>query len=373
MSAVQTSDATDEPQSSRGWRPRLPRSTNEGFGRYSAVLAVLVVMFVFLSLTQDRFLTEQNMKNLMSGVSVISICALGMTFVILGAGIDLSVGGILAISGIFLAKMLALGLPGPVSVVLTVLFGLAVGGLLNGVLIGKAGLSFFVVTLGVSTGLTGLVNIWSNNKTTYITSSFVNGIGFSEFLGIPVPIWIMIGCFLLFLLVQKRTYFGRDIYAIGGNVEAARLSGIRVAGTTAAVYAISGACAGLAGVIQTGRLGAASPLVGTDTALAAIAAVLLGGTTFAGGVGGVAGTAVGVLFIGVLQNGLGIAGVSGYWQQVITGVILVSAVGMDRLRQSGGIGRRLRGSANTGADPLTTETLTDDIPSAQGASTEQTA
>jgi ribose transport system permease protein len=322
---------------------RMPRSTNEGFGRYSAVLAVLVLMFVVLSLTQDRFLTEQNIKNLLTSVSVVSICALGMTFVILTAGIDLSVGGILAMAGIFLAKVLGLGVPGVAAVLLTILFGMAIGALFNGFLIGKAGLSFFVVTLGVSTALAGLVNIWSDNKTTYVTSTFVNNLGFSELLGVPVPIWIMLAALLGFLWVQKRTYFGRDVYAVGGNVEAARLSGIRVAGTTMAVYAISGACAGLAGAIQTGRLGAASPLVGTDTALAAIAAVLLGGTTFAGGVGGVAGTAVGVLFIGVLQNGLGLAGVSGYWQQVVTGVILVSAIGMDRLRQAGGTGRWRRG------------------------------
>lgn len=332
-----------------GGRARwLPRPTNDGFGRYAAVLALLIIMFVVLSVTQDRFLTSQNVKNLLASVSVISICACGMTFVILTAGLDLSIGAILAVSGIFLAKILALGIPGVLAAVLTVLFGCVVGGLLNGVPIGRWKLSFFVVTLGVSSVLTGVVNLWSDSKTTYVTSSFVDGVGFATFLGLPMPVWIMIGCFLLFAFVHKRTYFGRDICAIGGNVEAARLTGIRVVGTTVAVYAIAGACAGLAAVVQTGRLGAASPLVGTDTALAAVAAVLLGGTTFTGGVGGIAGTAVGVLFVGVLQNGLGIAGVSGYWQLVITGTILVSAVGMDRVRQSGGLSLLRGASGGTG-------------------------
>jgi ribose transport system permease protein len=207
------------------------------------------------------------------------------------------------------------------------------------------GLSFFVVTLGVSTLLTGTVNLWSDTKTTYITSSFVDALGVSNFLGLPMPVWLMLFCFLFFSFVHRRTYFGRDVCAVGGNREAARLSGIRVAFITMAVYAIAGGCAGLAAVVQTGRLGAASPLVGADTALAAIAAVLLGGTTFVGGVGGIGGTAVGVIFVGVLQNGLGIAGVSSYWQQVITGMILVSAIGIDRIREQGWHLHRSRATA----------------------------
>lgn len=333
------------------WTSRIPRPTNEGFGRYGAVLVVLVAMFVALSITQDRFLTDQNLKNLLAGVAVVAICACGMTFVILTAGLDLSIGANLALSGIFLAKVLDLGVPGAVAAGLAIVFGAAVGGVLNGVPIGKWGLSFFVVTLGTSSLITGVVDLWSDSKTTYIKSSFVDDVGFSNLLGLPVPVWIMAACFGLFAFVHKRTYFGRDICAIGGNVEAARLTGIRVSRTTVAVYAIAGACAGLAAVVQTGRLGAASPLVGTDTALAAVAAVLLGGTTFVGGVGGMAGTAVGVLFVGVLQNGLGIAGVSGYWQLVITGVILISAVGMDRLRQTGSLARRRGDTASAAGGP----------------------
>ena len=211
-------------------------------------------------------------------------------------------------------------------------------------LIGRLGLSFFVVTLGTLSIYRGVVNIWSDTETTYITSSFIDAIAFSTFLGIAYPIWIMLATYLVGLAVLRWTYFGRDVYAVGGNITAARLSGINVARTLIMVYAIAGLCAGIGGVIQAARLGAASPLVGEATPLDAAAAVLLGGTSFLGGVGGVTGTAVGVLFIGTLQNGLSISGVSSFWQQVVTGVILILAIAIDMLQQSpGGRLRRLRG------------------------------
>ncbi len=300
--------------------------------RYGAVLALLIVLTVAMALTQANFLTGANIKDLLTGVAILWIVAMGETFVVLTAGIDLSVGSVLAVTGILLAKVLDLGVPAGAAVVISVLFGALVGGAVNGVLIGRLRLSFFVVTLGSMVAITGVTNLWSHSSTEYINSSLIGNIGIGNIIGLPVPIWIMAATFLIALYVQQRTYFGRDVYAVGGNTQAARLSGIRVARTLIAVYAISGACAALAGVIQAGRIGAASPQVGADVALNAAAAVLLGGTSFAGGVGGVGGTAVGVLFIGVLQNGLGIAGVSSFWQQVVTGVILIAAVLFDRLR-----------------------------------------
>jgi ribose/xylose/arabinose/galactoside ABC-type transport system permease subunit len=311
----------------------------EGLGRYGAVLVLLVSLFAFLSITQPRFLTGANIENLLTGVSILWIVSLGMTFVVLTGGIDLSVGSVLALVGIFLAKVLDLGVPGGVAVVLCLGFGALVGGLVNGVLIGRLGLSFFVVTLGSMVALSGVVNLWSQTRTTYIDSAVVARIGVGHLLGLPVPIWLMLATFAVALYVQRSTYFGRDVYAVGGNLDAARLSGIRTARTVVAVYAISAACAALGGVIQAGRIGAASPQVGANVALDAAAAVLLGGTSFVGGLGGVGGTAVGVLFIGVLQNGLGIAGVASFWQQVVTGVILIAAVLIDRIRRHALAGR----------------------------------
>ena len=322
-------DATGTPEQSK-----RRRVVWDGLARYGVVLALLIVLFVLLSVTQSRFLTKANIENLLTGVSILWIVSLGMTFVVLTAGIDLSVGAILALVGVFMAKMFGLGMPSGVVIVLCLLFGILLGGALNGLLIGRLRLSFFVVTLGSMVGLTGAVNLWSKTKTTYVNSSLINDIGISHLVGVPVPIWIMIATFLVALFVQRSTYFGRDVYAVGGNIDAARLSGIRASWTIAAVYAITGGCAALASIIQVGRIGAASPDVGGDLALNAAAAVLLGGTSFVGGVGGVSGTIVGVLFIGTLQNGLGIAGVSSFWQQVVTGVILIAAVLIDRVRQN---------------------------------------
>jgi ribose transport system permease protein len=322
--------------------------------RYAVVLLLLVVIFIFFSITQADFLTSSNIQNLLASVSILFVISVGMTFVVLTGGIDLSVGSLLALSGIILSKLFnGLGLPIWLALVGTVLAAALIGGCVNGVLIGRVGLSFFVVTLGTLSLYRGLVNIWSHTQTTYISSSLIGQIGFGRFLGVSIPIWIMIVTFGIAVVVLRWTYFGRDVYAVGGNIDAARLSGINVARTLVFVYAIAGLCAGLGGVIQAGRLGAASPLVGDTTPLDAAAAVLLGGTSFLGGVGGVSGTAVGVLFIGTLQNGLSIAAVSSFWQQVVTGVILIVAIGIDRIQQDPG-NRFRRRLAGTGHGPTST-------------------
>lgn len=313
--------------------------------RYAVVLLLLIAIFCFFSVTQPDFFSRANIENLLTGSSILFVVSIGMTFVVLTGGIDLSVGSLLALSGIILSELFNdVGVPAPLAVLLTCLAAAVIGGAVNGVLIGRLGLSFFVVTLGTLSVYRGVVNIWSNTETTYISSGFVDAIAFEKLFGIAYPIWIMLATYLVALVVLHWTYFGRDVYAVGGNITAARLSGINVARTLIMVYAIAGLCAGIGGVIQAGRLGAASPLVGEATPLDAAAAVLLGGTSFLGGLGGVTGTAVGVLFIGTLQNGLSISGVSSFWQQVVTGVILILAIAIDLLQQTpGGRWRRLRG------------------------------
>jgi ribose transport system permease protein len=313
------------------------------------VLLLLIGIFVFFWVTQPDFATRANLENLLTGSSILFVVSIGMTFVVLTGGIDLSVGSLLALSGIILSELFnEVGLNAPLAVVATCLIAALIGGAVNGVLIGKIGLSFFVVTLGTLSIYRGVVNIWSNTETTYITSGFVDSIGFGKLFGVPYPIWIMIATYIVAVVVLRWTYFGRDVYAVGGNITAARLSGINVGRTLVLVYAIAGLCAGMGGVIQAARLGAASPLVGEATPLDAAAAVLLGGTSFLGGVGGVTGTAVAVLFIGTLQNGLSIAAVSSFWQQVVTGTILIVAIAIDRLQQRPGwrIGRRPRGTGH---------------------------
>jgi ribose transport system permease protein len=304
--------------------------------RFLAVLVLLAFLLVFFSVTEERFFTSRNIEALLTSTAILWVVAMGLTFVLLAGGFDLSVGSMLALAGIALGSFYNdLGLPIVLAILATLAFGALLGGGINGVLIGRFGLSFLVVTLGALILFRGVLNLWSGTRTTQVLSPFLESMAFDRFLGAPIPVWIMAGTFAAALYVQRSTYFGRDIYAVGGNREAARISGINVARTIIVVYAISGMLAAFGGVLQTARIGAASPLVGEAILFAAAAAVLLGGTSFAGGVGGVGGTAVGVLFLATLQNGLSVAGVEAFWQQIITGSILLVAVFLDKVQRDG--------------------------------------
>jgi ribose transport system permease protein len=304
--------------------------------RFFAVLVLFILLFAYFAITQDKFLTSGNIDALLTGSSILWMVSIGLTFVMLTGGFDLSLGSVMAMSGIAMATFMnKWGVPLGIGILFTILFGLLVGGLVNGVLIGKVGLPFLVVTLGTLTLYGGIVNLWSKGATEAIVSKDLTSIAFNHALGIPVPAWIMLGVFLIALYVQRSTYFGRDVYAVGGSADAARLSGIRVTRVLIAVYAIAGMLAALAGVMQVARIGAASPQVGGEIIFSAAAAVLLGGTSFSGGVGGVGGTIIGVLLLATLENGLSVSGVQSYWQQIITGVILLAVVALDRVQQVG--------------------------------------
>jgi ribose transport system permease protein len=340
----------------------LARGAWDSTGRFRPVLLLLIVMFPAFAILQGAFLTQANLESMLVNSAVLWIVAMGMTFVLLSGGFDLSVAAIAALSGIFMAKALEQGIPGGVVVVLAILLGVLVGGLVNGLLVGRGGLSVFVVTLASMISISGVVDLWSNSKSFYVYAPVAAKIGTADLLGVPMPIWIMAAVFLAALYVQSRTFFGRDVYAIGGNQVAARLAGIRVPGTLIAVYALMGGCAGLAGVVAVGRIGAAVPQVNNTLPLEAIAAVLLGGTALSGGFGGVGGTALGVLFIAVLDNGLAISGVSNDWQSIVTGVILVVAVASDRMRF-----RRAEKGATVAADPDHVQGGADPAPEPPGA------
>lgn len=323
--------------------------------RFRPVLILLVLAILIFTVASSRFLTQTNIEGLLSVGSILWIVAMGMTFVLLSGGFDLSVGATSAFVGIFMAKFLALGLPGGVVLVMVVIVGALIGGALNGILIGRFGLSVFVVTLASMIAITGAVNLWSQTQSFYVTAPIAGQLAINHILGIPSPIWIMAAVFVVALYVQTRTYFGRDVYAVGGGPVAARLAGIRTSRTLIIVYAIAGGCAGLAGAISVGTVGAATPQVDPNLPLQAIAAVLLGGTALTGGFGGVGGTALGVLFIAVLQNGLSISGVSTNWQSVVTGIILVVAVLGDRLRFRSTLGRLRRAAQPAPEDNLAPE------------------
>ncbi len=292
---------------------------------------VLIVLCIIMSLIAPHFLGFRNLINVAQQISINSILAAGMTFVILTGGIDLSVGSGLAVAGVISVWLTTKGVPD----VVAVLAGIATGGLcgaLNGVLIAKFKLSPFIVTLGALTYLRGLAYV-----TTGAYPLIKSDLGFA-FLGggsigpIPWPVIIAILVFVVGYLILKRTVFGRRIYAIGGNEQAARLSGINVDRALIWVYTISGICTGIAGIIFSARLLSAQPMGGDGYELDAIAAVILGGTSFTGGLGSIVGTVIGALIIGVLNNGLVLMDVPFFYQLIIKGAVIIVAVLLDRVR-----------------------------------------
>ena len=288
---------------------------------------LLILLCVIMSLLNPAFLSFSNWINLLNSISAIWIMAMAMTLVLISGGFDLSVGASLAFSGLVLVKLVYAGVPELVAIAITLLVVFLIGMMTNGFFIGKLGLNFFVVTLGTMSLFRGTVYVWTDGQTQYAdTLPIVSFLGNGSIGPIPVPIIIMFVIFLITHLFLKYTQFGRGIYVVGGNPTAAKLSGIKVPLILIGVYGMSALYASIAGIIETGKLASVSPTIGSGLELLVAAAVLLGGTSFKGGEGTVIGTTLGVLFIGVLQNGLSLSGISSYWQEVITGGILIFAI-----------------------------------------------
>ncbi len=340
---------------------------------YRPVLVVVVLLVALFSIWLPAFRTSLNLQNILTSVAVLWLASMGMTFVLISGGFDLSLGAIATFCGVFLGNLLEhTNVPGWVAVILTVILGGVVGGVLNGIFVGIFRLSVFVVTLASMTILTGVVLVWTKSASIYVHDPIAAHLAVSRLGGIQTPIFIMAVVFMIFLFVQNRTYFGRDIYATGGSYTAARLSGIRTERTLIAVYAVAGACAGLGGVIAVGRVGAATPVVDSGLALQAVAAVLIGGTLLTGGAGSVVGTAFGCLFIGILQNGLNLAGVGSDWQYVVTGVILLVAVlaGGFQLSRAGRLPQLKQMLGIRSKEGLQTCVVPDSLPSSAGSAGE---
>ncbi|WP_322874080.1 ribose ABC transporter permease [Geovibrio ferrireducens] len=293
----------------------------------------LLILAVIVSLLSPRFLTVSNILNVLRQTSINAVMAAGMTFVILTGGIDLSVGSILAICGAVAAFMISSGFDPYITIATTLLLGTVLG-VFAGVIITKGKVQPFIATLVAMTLLRGATLVFTDGKP--ISTGFDEGsdvfawFGTGYVLGIPVPVFLMILVFAVSYYVLKYTRFGRYVYAVGGNEEASRLSGVRVSRVKTAVYAISGLLSALAGIILTARLSSAQPTAGAGYELDAIAAVVLGGTSLAGGVGTIFGTLIGALIIGILNNALNLMNVSSYYQMIAKGAVILIAVLMDR-------------------------------------------
>jgi ribose transport system permease protein len=296
------------------------------------ILMVLILLVVLMSIFAPNFNRVDNLLNIARSISVNAILAAGLTFVILTGGIDLSVGSIVAVSGVVAVIAAIAGVPAPVAVVI----GMAVGGacgLVNGVLTAYLALAPFIVTLGTMTFLRGLAYTITNGQP--IVSSDLNfkDLGNGYLLGIPVPVIAMVAVFLVAWFVLERTRYGRHVYAVGGNAQAARLAGVQVNRIILSVYVVAGICAGLAGVIFAARVISAQPTAGTGYELDAIAAVVLGGTSLVGGRGRIVGTLIGAVILGVLTTGLILLNVQFFSQLLIKGVVIILAVAIDSLKQ----------------------------------------
>lgn len=307
---------------------KRPSSLPDILRRYSVFLIFILLCVVF-ALGSDRFLTPSNLLNVALQTSIIAIVAIGMTFTILTAGIDLSVGSIMALSGALAAGLaVRQGLGTFPAIGLALIAGMLVG-LVNGLLIVKGKMPPFVATLATMAIARGLTLVYTDGRPIAgIDESFMF-LGTGKVLGIPMPVIIMVVVFVIAYLVLRYTKYGNYVYATGGNEEVSRLAGIKTNLIIGSVYVVSGLTAAIGGVLLVGRLWSAQPNAAVGLELDAIAAPVLGGVSLFGGIGSVTGALVGAFILGVLSNGLNLMGVPSFYQQVIKGVVLILAVMLD--------------------------------------------
>ena len=305
------------------------------FSENLGILVALVVLCVFLGVfpgTSQYFVTVKNLFNVLRQISTNLLLACGMTMVIILGGIDLSVGSIIALSGVLAAGCvsrynLPIGAAFLVGIIIGVIFGL-----FNGFVISKTTIPPFIVTLATMNIARGLAGVYTGGSPVRVVSKEWQWLGAGYAAGIPVPVIIMVIVFIISMLILNRTRVGRYIYAVGGNPLAARFSGINVAKVKFLVYSYSGVMAGIAGIILASRMYSGQPTAGEGAEMDAIAAVVVGGTSMSGGSGKLSGTLIGALIIGILNNGLNLMNVNSFWQTVVKGVVILLAVMIDFFR-----------------------------------------
>jgi len=303
------------------------------FKQNIGILIGLAALMAIVSLFSESFFTASNMWNILRQISTNALLAFGMTFVILIGGIDLSVGPLLAFSGVFAAYVMGnLGWPIWAAIAGPIILCSMVG-MLNGVIVTKTGIAPFVVTLSVQQIFRGFAMLLANGAPIRIRDQGFINIGTTYIGPVAFPVIYMIIIMALCYVVLNKTQFGRHIYALGGNKTAARFAGIRTQRIEVMVYALSGFLAGIAGIVLAARMTAGVPATGDGYECDAIAAVVLGGASFTGGIGTIGGTLIGAIIIGVLNNGLNMLNVASFWQYVAKGVVILLAVMVDVLRK----------------------------------------
>ena len=292
------------------------------------ILIGLFVLSAILTVSTDFFLTGKNLLTILRQISINVLLAFGMTFVLIVGGIDLTVGSVVGASGVAVVMLIEAGFPIPIAIICALLLGALVG-LINGSIIAYTGMPAFIVTLSMQGVVRGVAYIITDGRSVASSNKFFTTIGNSYFFGIPIPIYIVVFVMIIISIILYRTKFGRRMYAIGGNATAAKFSGIKIKSLVVRVYIISAVLSALAGIVLASRMYSGQPTAGQGYESDAIAAAVLGGTSFSGGIGTVGGTLIGALVIGVLSNGLNLLHISSYVQMVIKGIVIILAVGID--------------------------------------------
>ncbi len=292
------------------------------------LLVVLLVLGTIFSLLTDTFLTIPNMLNVLLQISIIAILGFGVTIIIISAGIDLSLGSVMALVGMGTAAILTSSTP---SIFLAILGGLLIGGIvgfINGITVAYIHLPAFIATLAMMSIARGVALVVTNAIPIYNLPESFLFLGSGFLWGVPTPIYVMISLYFILDFILRKTKFGRYTYAIGGNEEATRLSGINIKRYKLLVYVVGGICTGVAGILFTARLGSGQPTAGVGYELDAITAAILGGTNLFGGSGNLIGTLIGAFVMGVINNGQALLNISSYVQNIVRGIIVILAVGI---------------------------------------------
>lgn len=296
--------------------------------RYGIVF-VMIGMFIVLSIASPKFLTMSNITNVLSTVALNGVLAMGMVFVITAGGIDLSIGSMLALASTTIGVVLQLTGDNLLACIAAVI-ACGILGLLNGLLVAGFNMFPFVVTLASQLVIRGLGYVLSGGYSFALANPSFTQIGLGKlFDAIPYPILILFGVTILSYLLMHWTKFGRYVYATGGNINAARASGVNIFSTRVLTYVISGTFSAIAGIIMTARINAAQPNIGVGYETDAIAACVIGGTSFAGGISTIPGTLVGIVIIGLIYNGMNLIGIESYWQTIFKGLLIIGAVMLD--------------------------------------------
>ena len=295
------------------------------------ILLALLTLCIVLTVTTESFFSDKNILTVLRQTCINSLLAFGMTCVLIIGGIDLTVGSVVGASGVAVVMLMEAGVPMGAAIVIALAFGGIIGAI-NGAIIAFTGMPAFIVTLSMQGAIRGLAYIITDGRSVGSNVATFTSLGNGYYLGIPNPIYVTVFAMLVILVVLNKTKFGRRMYAIGGNATAAKFTGIKIKGLTVWVYVISAVLSSLAGIILASRLYSGQPTAGIGYESDAIAAAVLGGTSFTGGIGTIGGTLIGALVIGVLSNGLNLLHISSYVQMIIKGMVIIMAVGFDLLK-----------------------------------------